>query len=233
MMTAIVLAPRRAGSILLPLGVLSCYKSAQNLLRKTRRFVLMDESYVWREMCFCLLSPVSRFEAVRHCMEQLEMHGIINQLAQHPSRVRASDVSRLLIASIPSVRFPSQKASRLGGAATFFYADRSAEGILGFLGRFDSPRAARDGLTKNVPGLGLKEASHFLRNVGRGEDLAVLDTHVRRFLVEMRLVDESVADESSRKSYLDLERVLTGIAYQTGLDPGVLDLAVWQYMRGR
>ena len=48
---------------------------------------------------------------------------------------------------------------------------------------FESEFEAREWLCQNIKGLGLKESSHFLRNVGC-ENVAILDKHVLNLLAE-------------------------------------------------
>jgi N-glycosylase/DNA lyase len=64
---------------------------------------------------------------------------------------------------------------------------------------FSDPFARRDWLAqeKQVKGLGYKEASHFLRNIGvKGH--AILDKHVMRCLADVGVID-SAKPPSTRK----------------------------------
>jgi N-glycosylase/DNA lyase len=223
--------PRYAATFLLPLGVFSLYDQAERELAILRESGDLCESQMWQQMCFCLLSPVTRFEAVRACMQRLEAHRVLNRLAENPRSVRSEEIRRLLSAQDQPCRFPGQKADRLLQAGYFFYEKAPAPGVRGFLRGFPKSLDARKALVDKVPGLGMKEASHFLRNVGHGANLAVLDIHVRRFLAEMRLVGESIAFSNSRVSYLKMERTLLSLAFNSGLEIGALDLAIWGYMR--
>lgn len=49
-----------------------------------------------------------------------------------------------------------------------------------------------------------KEASHFLRNVGFGEDVAILDRHILRNLERLAVIDE-IPKTLSPKLYLEIE----------------------------
>lgn len=87
---------------------------------------------------------------------------------------------------------------------------------------------ARDWLVQNVAGIGYKEASHFLRNVGFLE-LAILDRHIVSTLHEVGYLP-SPEPPSSRDSYLKQERVVLELARETSMLPGELDLYLW-YMK--
>jgi len=95
--------------------------------------------------------------------------------------------------------------------------------------KFDD-RKARAKLLK-VKGLGLKEASHFLRNVGR-KDVAIIDRHVLRWLFERGYID-SIPKNLNRKLYLELEEILKRIASKDSLNLAELDLRIWYSMTGR
>jgi N-glycosylase/DNA lyase len=89
------------------------------------------------------------------------------------------------------------------------------------------PFEAREWLVKNVKGLGYKEASHFLRNVGY-MDFAILDRHILRVMHDYGLIE--MPKSLSRKRYLEIEEVFRDLAVETGLSAGGLDLYIW-YMR--
>ena len=218
---------------MLPIGVLSRCKRAEGKLAPQDSRWSLTEPRAWRELCFCLLSPVTRFEAVRSCMLRLESHGILDRLSSGPLDVRLEEIRRVLAARPGGCRFPGAKAERLRRAGVFFYTDPSLGGVLGFLGCHPSTLDARKALVDFVPGLGMKEASHFLRNVGRGRDLAILDVHVRRFLAEMRVVDMETAASASMASYMKMEKALGSVAFNAGLELGALDMAIWEFMRAR
>ncbi|OWP57449.1 MAG: hypothetical protein B2I17_00620 [Thermoplasmatales archaeon B_DKE] len=88
----------------------------------------------------------------------------------------------------------------------------------------------RDYLVDNVKGIGYKEASHFLRNVGIF-DFAILDKHILRMLsAEYPGVRIKV---STRQSYLETERYVMDIARDMGMEPGILDLYMWKLATGK
>ncbi|MGB6499834.1 MAG: hypothetical protein WBG19_00315 [Thermoplasmata archaeon] len=188
---------------------------------------------MWRELCFCILSPLTRFEDVRSSMFRLENRGILARLSSTPSEVQIEDVHGVLATQPGACRFARTKAARLREAGLLFYGKSSGGGVLGFLGRSQNTLDVRKALVDSVPGLGMKEASHFLRNIGRGSNLAILDVHVRRFLAEMRVVDDETAASHSLAGYVKMEKALASLAFNAGLDLGAFDLAIWEFMRGR
>lgn len=83
---------------------------------------------------------------------------------------------------------------------------------------------------RGVKGLGYKEASHFLRNVGyRG--YAILDKHIARSMAEIGVFD-SPAPPATRARYLDAEERLRRFARDLRIDFDELDLVLWSMKTG-
>ena len=97
---------------------------------------------------------------------------------------------------------------------------------------FRDPFERRDWLAqeKQVKGLGYKESSHFLRNIGvKGH--AILDKHVMRCLAEVGVVDSAKPPQTRRK-YLAVEQELIRFAKDIGVDFDELDLVLWSMKTG-
>ena len=79
---------------------------------------------------------------------------------------------------------------------------------------------------QNIRGLGYKEASHFLRNIGLGEDIAILDRHILRNLAMIGLIEDT-PNSMSRKKYLQIEGEMAEFAKQIRIPLSHLDLLFW------
>jgi N-glycosylase/DNA lyase len=92
---------------------------------------------------------------------------------------------------------------------------------------FETSERRRDFFAANpgVRGLGYKEASHFLRNVGFN-GYAILDKHILARLAEFGVI-ESPKPPSSKKRYADLEARMKLFAESIGIDFDELDLLLW------
>src|SRR2546428_3543655 len=94
------------------------------------------------------------------------------------------------------------------------------------------PFERRDWLAKEprIKGLGYKEASHFLRNVGfRG--YGILDKHIVRCLSELGVID-SPRPPTTRSYYLQTEARMRQFANRLGIDFDELDLVLWSMKTG-
>jgi len=89
----------------------------------------------------------------------------------------------------------------------------------------------RQSLVTEISGVGPKQASMFLRNTGKSYDLAILDTHVLRFMDMQNLLSINQRNISTVTAYERTERVFVDYADRLGYPVGYLDWAIWATMR--
>ncbi len=97
---------------------------------------------------------------------------------------------------------------------------------------FDDPLARRDFLarTKAIKGLGYKESSHFLRNIGF-PGYAILDKHILGSLRELGVITKRHR-QTTRAGYLAIEARMKRFADEIGIDMDHLDLLLWSRKTG-
>lgn len=128
-------------------------------------------------------------------------------------------------------RFPNARPRYIVATRSYFRTDCGMK-LRQRLRGFSDPLERRDWLAqeKQVKGLGYKEASHFLRNIGvKGH--AILDKHVMRCLCEVGVVDEP-KPPSTRAKYLAVEQELVRFAREIKIDFDELDLVLWSMKTG-
>lgn len=170
-----------------------------------------SDEELFRELVFCLLTPQSRARTCWNAVLRLERKSLV-------AGGEACQIQEELV----GVRFHQRKAEYICRAKEMF----SKASLRATLAGFASPIAAREWLVKNVLGLGYKEASHFLRNIGLGEDLAILDRHILKNLKILEVID-CVPASLSRSTYLEIERRMTEFSKAVGIPMGHLDLLLW------
>jgi N-glycosylase/DNA lyase len=89
----------------------------------------------------------------------------------------------------------------------------------------------REFLVKHVKGLGYKEASHFLRNIGQ-RNLAILDRHILKNLERYGAIDE-VPKTLTPKKYLEVEKSFLKFSKKIGIPMDELDLLFWSMQTGK
>jgi N-glycosylase/DNA lyase len=122
------------------------------------------------------------------------------------------------------IRFHNQKAIRLLQSIDNF------ENVLEVLEQELNQYIKRDLIKEIVNGLGMKESSHFLRNIGY-EGLAILDRHILKHLHLCGLYD-SVPKISTKNQYLAIERDFLDFSKDIGIPLDELDLLFWSYETG-
>ncbi len=88
----------------------------------------------------------------------------------------------------------------------------------------------RDWLVKNIKGIGYKEASHFLRNIGF-KNYAIIDFHIIDLLVRYDLIEKP--KNLTKKKYLEIETILKNIGNKLNLNIAELDLYLWYIETGK
>jgi N-glycosylase/DNA lyase len=166
---------------------------------------------LFRELVFCLLTPQSRARTCWAAVERLVRKSIIKTGS-------AEEIQKELV----GVRFGERKAEYICLARKMF----SSRSLRATLEGFSSPTAAREWLVQNVKGLGYKEASHYLRNIGLGEDLAILDRHILKNLKLLGVI-EDIPTSLSKKTYQDIEKMMAAFSNEVGIPMGHLDLLLW------
>lgn len=178
-----------------------------------------SQEELFAELCFCLFTPQSRAETCDAAVKALEASGLL-------LKGSAEDVA----SKMQGVRFKNQKARFL------IEARRKLLGTPGKLNAVvsgsESSSDLREWLVMNVKGLGYKEASHFLRNVGLGKNLAILDRHVLKNLVRCGVIEETPR-ALPRKKYLEIEGRMADFSRRVGIPMEELDLIFWSMQTGK
>ncbi len=170
-----------------------------------------SDEELFRELVFCLLTPQSKAKTCWKAVQRLDRKCMI-------ATGEPSEVSEELV----GVRFNKRKAEYICRARSMF-CERSLRATLA---GFGSSAAAREWLVENVKGLGYKEASHFLRNIGLGEDLAILDRHILKNLALLGVIVE-VPSSPTKRTYLEIEKKMAAFSKKAGIPMGQLDLLLW------
>ena len=121
-------------------------------------------------------------------------------------------------------RFPNMRAKFI------FEARKYHNKIKEILSQFEYETDARNWLAKNVKGLGMKEASHFLRNIGY-KNVAIIDFHILDLLEKYSLIEKPKS--LVPRKYEEIENLLKQIAKKTNTNLGELDLYLWYKETGK
>ncbi|HJQ32846.1 MAG TPA: hypothetical protein VJ866_11730 [Pyrinomonadaceae bacterium] len=178
-----------------------------------------DDARLWEEMVYCIFTAgasarmgLGSVEAVRHLLPR----GTHDELAA---------------ALTGRHRYPNSRSGYIVETRAYLQGDCGMR-LRERLESFADPLERRDWLARSrgVKGLGYKESSHFLRNVGlRG--YAILDKHILRCLAEVGVI-ETPQPPTTRARYLATEERLRRFARDTRIDFDELDLVLWSMKTG-
>jgi N-glycosylase/DNA lyase len=170
---------------------------------------------VFEELCFCLFTANAN---ATKCDEAL---GLLRKDGCHTGGC----VRRIRSRIKGYVRFHNKKAEYL------VLARKKFPEICEALSGHDIVRV-RDWLAENVKGYGYKEASHFLRNIGLGSDIAILDRHILKNLKKYGVISSIPGSVGSRKIYLEIEDKMRRFSKAVRIPMDELDLLFWSLQTG-
>jgi N-glycosylase/DNA lyase len=174
---------------------------------------------LWEEMVFCFFTGgcsakmgLRSIEAVRHLLKNGTHEELMNAL-------------------VGVHRYPRARAGYIV-ASREFLTEHCQMRLRHKLEGFANDAERRDWLVKEkrIKGLGYKEASHFLRNIGL-KGYAILDKHILRSLAELGFIDDPTPP-GNRTKYLTVETKLKELAKELNIDFDELDLVLWSLKTG-
>ncbi|MEM5804764.1 MAG: hypothetical protein QXU82_02870 [Candidatus Aenigmatarchaeota archaeon] len=169
------------------------------------------DSRMLEEMFFCMLTAQSKAAACRASVDRLK--GCRDLFEADIGDIRKS---------LHGVRFADRKAQ---------YLFEAKEKLQQIKENLSLPAIEqREWLVENVKGMGMKLASHYLRNIGVF-GLAILDVHVQRFMKENWRFHGEVG-KLTKSQYLENEQEFLGLAKELGMRPEELDIAIWMLGNG-
>jgi len=177
--------------------------------------IIKDKSLtdIFNELCFCIMTANCSAEK---CIEvQKRMENGFCKLDEQALSQQLKDFG---------YRFPNIRANYIIKARE--YQEQLFSKINSLLDHFE----LREWLVKNIKGLGYKEASHFLRNIGFTE-FAIIDFHIVDLLTKFDLIEKPKT--LSKAKYLKIEKLLGEIAKELNLNLAELDLYMWYMETGK
>ena len=173
-----------------------------------------SDEEIFLELVFCILTPSSRARSADKAIKNLGQKNLLF----------TGSVSQIA-GELNIVRFRNNKARYIDLARNLFYVNGKVK-IKEKLIAQSSVMDKREWLVSNVKGIGYKEASHFLRNIGLGADIAILDRHILKNLDFCCVIDEIPAS-LSRKKYLSIEKEMIGFSERLEIPLSHLDFVLW------
>ncbi|HPN73055.1 MAG TPA: N-glycosylase/DNA lyase [Candidatus Omnitrophota bacterium] len=178
----------------------------------------LPDRKIFAELCFCICTPQSKAVYCDEAVRGLERSGVLFTGEEN-------DIRRGLV----RVRFPNNK-SRFIREARDTFTSRGRIEIKKHIDVADIT-GTRERLVNKVKGIGYKEASHFLRNIGHGSDIAILDVHIIKNMIRYGLIEDKPSC-ISRGCYMDMEEKLRAFSKKTAIPMDEMDILFWSMETG-
>lgn len=177
------------------------------------------EADLFSELCFCILTANSSALTGIKLQKTIGIEGFKSMSLEELERTIA----------LAGHRFARQRAERIVKAREKF--EKVVELIKDSKNSKEIRELISDACSSyKIEGFGLKESSHFLRNIGF-DDLAIVDRHIFRYLKEKGLVPDYKT--MTRKIYLEAEKRLQEVCATLGMSQAELDLYIFYYKTGK
>ena len=187
-------------------------KRKQHIVRRLQEFKQIPQQEYFYELCFCLLTPQSKAHQADFCIQELKRQNFQNKKVNPLPLLKQK------------IRFHNHKTRYL------LDFKKQHKTIFQQLQKMQNAKEKREFLVRNVKGLGLKEASHFLRNIGH-ENLAILDRHILKNLSKLGAIKE-LPKTLTKNKYLTIERQFQQFSRRMKIPMDHLDLLFWAQETG-
>ena len=183
-----------------------------NRIKEFKELNKKSNDELFKELCFCILT--ANFNAEKSIKIQDEMGECFLDDSEEDLAKKLKNLGH---------RFPNTRAK-------YILESRKYRDLLEEIVQSNNSKKLREWIVNNVKGLGYKEASHFLRNIGF-DDLAIIDFHIVDILVKHNLIERPKT--LIKRKYLEIENLLKEIARKTDLSLAELDLYLWYLETGK
>ena len=167
------------------------------------------------ELSFCILTPQSKAVNAWKAITTLRENSLLFNGS-------AEDIVEYL----NIVRFKNNKAKYLVALREQMQNEKGEIITKDFFNSITNVKEKREWIVKNIKGMAYKEAGHFLRNVGFGKEIAILDRHILKNLVKLEVI-EDVPKSLSPKLYLEIEEKMKAYCKFISIPMDSLDLLLW------
>ena len=172
------------------------------------------EKNIFAEMAFCILTPQSKAKNAWQAITNLVKNGLLYE--GKPEEI---------VEYLNIVRFKNNKSRYLVELRELMTIDGKLQPKK-ILSKLGNTFEKRKWILKNVKGMGLKEANHVLRNLGFGENIAILDRHILRNLKTLNVINE-IPKTITEKKYYEIEEKMQEYSEFSKIKMDELDLVLW------
>jgi len=172
------------------------------------------------ELSFCILTPQSKARNAWSAITKLRDSGLLYRGDEEE-----------IVEYLNVVRFKNTKARNLVVLREQMKDSLGELITKDFFSILGDVFEVREWIVKHIRGMAHKEASHFLRNIGFGDEIAILDRHILKNLVLLGVIDE-IPKTITAKRYKDIEGKMLKYCKKIDLPMDEFDLLLWYLETG-
>ena len=200
----------------LPNELIDTYKKFENaIISRLNDFQNTTSDIIFYEFCFCIMTPQTSAKNAWHVQNKLIENDFLN--------TKFNPIN-ILTDKKHYIRFHNTKTKRLLNAIE--YKKRLDEILSLHINQYEKRKIIK---TEFI-GLGMKETSHFLRNIGY-KNLAIIDRHILRMLVLCGVLNDAIYPKND-KQYVEIEEKMIAFSDNINIDMDALDLLFFAHSNG-
>lgn len=188
------------------------YEDRKDFIKeRLRNFSGLDEKEYFKEFIFCLLTPQSNAKKCWSAVEQIFKGDF-------------SDENEIREILKKNTRFHNNKTK-------YLIESKKVWSVIKDVLNNRNRKELRNFISGSVKGYGLKEAGHFLRNIGKSDNqIAILDRHILRNLKNLGVIEKDFI--KNEKEYFIMEEKYLKFADKIKIPADELDLLFWSKETG-
>jgi len=223
----------------IPQKIFDYYKIIEKESKNWATWKTLTEQDLWDNLYFCILSSNVTYELAMSAFSHLANEGLLDVnwiiTNKHPKEKIYSELSKPQFlpmkkdGSYRKYRFPKRRANNI--VSTTYNMNELKISLKKILASHREETELRNYVRNNVCGFGLKQTTHYLRNIGYSQNLAIIDTHIIKFLNTVLFPTHRFETNLTNNKYVEYEKIFRRICENLNLKISLFDVAVWKYMR--
>jgi N-glycosylase/DNA lyase len=198
-----------------------------------------DDGVLWHELVSCILGSQVQYEHSKAASAYLASQKLLDiEKLKIGAEKFEQDITKALEQPIfppmtnkggRKYRYPKLRANHIRRTAEQIYMSNNS--IKDILLSCNSEKIARAKIVSFAVGIGPKQASLFLRNIGYARNLAILDSHILKYMSLVGLLPQLMRSVPTLNKYETIEQILYSYSEKFTTSLAYIDTAIWVVMR--
>lgn len=205
---------------------------------KSRTWSKMTERELTHELVLCILGSGVRYEVAVSYAVAINKNRCLSKMNTKKESQIEKSISSVLNGSVESFwggklykkyRYPNLRATYI--SRSYYNIVNEFCSLKSFLSKSGSASKLRRELVRICPGIGPKQASHFLKNVGYSDELAIIDTHIIKYMEMTYNISAKNYQLGTIDKYEHVESLYINAVKSFNYPVAIVDQAMWFVMR--